>query len=127
MTSEFLAYIVWMCTSYLPHKYLRAGGTVGLWAYAPSPLLDPILEQPEMKHFPSKVFLTTETQQAVLSIYALSFYRSQNVLCRSKFSVSVQKFIYILCQSQTFCARPKDDLHSVKLFFVLAQKFLKRH
>ena len=68
VTSEFLAYIVWMCTSYLPHKYLRAGGTVGLWAYAPSPLLDPILEQPEMKHFPSKVFLTTETQQAVLSI-----------------------------------------------------------
>ena len=49
------------------HNYLRAGGTVGLWAYAPS-LLDPILEQPEMKHFPSKVFLTTETQQAVLSI-----------------------------------------------------------
>ena len=38
-----------------------------------------------------------------------------------------QKFIYILCQSQTFCARQKDDLHSVKLVFVPAQKFLKRH
>ena len=63
----------------------------------------------------------------IVSSYALSFYRSQNVLCWSKFFVSDQKFIYILCQSQTFCARPKDDLHSVKLVFVLAQKFLKRH
>ena len=27
---------------------------------------------------------------------------------------------------QTFCARQKDDLHSVKLVFVAAQKFLKR-
>ena len=36
-----------------------------------------------------------------------------------------QKFIYILWQSQTFCARQKDDLHSVKLFFVRAQKFLE--
>ena len=60
-------------------------------------------------------------------INALSFYRSQNVLCQSKFFVSDQKFIYILCQSQTFCARQKDDLQSVKLVFVPAQKFLKRH
>ena len=43
--------------------------------------------------------------------YALPFYRSQNVLW----------------QSQTFCARQKDDFHSVKLVFVPAQKFLKRH
>ena len=28
---------------------------------------------------------------------------------------------------QIFCARQKDDLHSVKLVFVPAQKFLKRH
>ena len=41
------------------------------------------------------------------SKYALSFYRSQNVLGRSKFFVPDQKFIYILCQSQTFCARQK--------------------
>ena len=33
-----------------------------------------------------------------------------------------QKFIYILWQSQTFCARQKDDLHSEKLVFVPAQK-----
>jgi hypothetical protein len=58
---------------------------------------------------------------------ALSFYRSQNVLCQSKVFVSDQKFIYILCQSQTFFARQKNDLHSVKLVFVPAQKFLKRH
>ena len=58
---------------------------------------------------------------------ALSFYRSQNVLCWSKFFESAQKFIYILCQSQTFCARQKNDLHSAKLSFVPAQKFSKRH
>ena len=59
--------------------------------------------------------------------YALSFYRSQNVLCWSKFFVPEQKFIYILWQPQIFCARQKDDLHSVKLVFVPAQNFLKRH
>jgi hypothetical protein len=45
-------------------------------------------------------------------------------LCQSKFFVSDQKFIYILCQSQTFCARQKDDLHLVKLVFVPAQNIL---
>ena len=58
---------------------------------------------------------------------ALSFYMSQNVLGWSKFFVPDQKFIYILWQSQTFCARQKDDLHSEKLFFVPAQNCLKRH
>ena len=33
-----------------------------------------------------------------------------------------QKFIYILWQSQTFCAKQKDDLHSVKLFFCAGSK-----
>ena len=61
----------------------------------------------------------------VLKIYALSFYRSQNVLCCSKFFEPAQKFIYTLCQLQTFCARQKDDLHSVKLVFVPAQNVLK--
>ena len=42
--------------------------------------------------------------------------------CPSKY-----RFQNILCQSQTFCATPKDDLHSVNLFSVLAQKYLKRH
>ena len=56
---------------------------------------------------------------------ALSFYRFQNVLCRSKFFVPDQNFIYILWQSQTFCARQKEDLHSVKLVFVPAQKVLE--
>ena len=45
----------------------------------------------------------------------------------SKFFVPDQRFIYILWQSQTFCARQKDDLHSVKFVFVPAQKFLMRH
>ena len=55
--------------------------------------------------------------------YALSFYRSQNVLCWSKFFEPDQKFIYVLCQSQTFCARTNDDLHTAKLFFVSVQNF----
>jgi hypothetical protein len=42
----------------------------------------------------------------------------------SKFFVPDQRFIYILWQSQKFCARQKDGLHSVRLFFVLAQKCL---
>ena len=36
-----------------------------------------------------------------------------------------QKFIYILWQSQTFCASQKDDLHSVKLVFVPALNAVK--
>ena len=60
-------------------------------------------------------------------INALSFYRFQNVLGWSNFFVPDQTFIYILRQLQTFCARQKDDLHSVKLVYVPAQKFLKRH
>ena len=35
-----------------------------------------------------------------------------------------------LCQIKnlfTYCARQKDNLHSVKLFFVPAQKFLMKH
>ena len=43
-------------------------------------------------------------------------------LCWSKFFVPDQKCIYILWQSQKFCARPKDDLHSVKLFFCAGTK-----
>ena len=45
----------------------------------------------------------------------------------SKCFVPVQKFVYLLSQSKTFCATPKDDFYSVNLVFVLAQKFLKRH
>ena len=55
-------------------------------------------------------------------INALSFYRSQYVLCRFKFFVPDQKFIYILWQSQTFRARLNDDLHSVKLVFCAGTK-----
>ena len=38
----------------------------------------------------------------------------------------IRKNIYNLCQSQTFCATPKDDFHSINLVSVPAQKFLKR-
>ena len=33
-----------------------------------------------------------------------------------------QKFNYILWQSQTFCARQKDDLNSVKIVFCAGTK-----
>ena len=56
---------------------------------------------------------------------ALSFYRTQNVLGWSKIFVPNQKFIYILWQSQTFCARQKDDLHSIKLVFEEALNAVK--
>ena len=80
------------------------------------------------KHFQliSNHLLHTHWSCSVGTYNALSFYRSQNVLGWSKFFVPDQKIIYILWQSQTFCARQKDDLHSVKLVFVSAQIFLKR-
>ena len=67
------------------------------------------------------------SDQKMIFTHALSFYRSQNVFGWSKYFVPDQKFIYILRQSQIYCARQKDDLHSVKLVFVPAQKFCKRH
>ena len=38
-----------------------------------------------------------------------------------QFFVAYQKLIYILCQSQTFCARPKDNFHVVNSCLVLLQ------
>jgi len=45
--------------------------------------------------------------------------------CRSTFFVSDQKFFHKLCKSQTFCARQKDDLHSVKIVFCTSTKVFK--
>ena len=47
------------------------------------------------------------------------FWAYPHFLCQTK-----KLFTYILWQSQTFCTRQKDDLHSVKFVFVQAQKFL---
>ena len=77
--------------------------------------------------FPFSLCVCVRMVQVHILSNALSFYRSQNILGWSKFFVTDQKFIYIFWQSQTFCARQKDDLHSVKLVFVPAQKFLMRH
>ena len=46
-------------------------------------------------------------------------------MCQSKFFEPPQNSIYILCHSQTFCARQKDDLHSVVLVFEEALKVVK--
>ena len=56
-------------------------------------------------------------------VWHKKFGPAQNILG----PVKGQGISYKLWQSQTFCARQKDDLHSVKLIFVPAQKFLKRH
>ena len=44
-----------------------------------------------------------------LPTYALSFYRFQKILGWSKFFVPNLRLIYMLCKSQTFCARPIDE------------------
>ena len=49
------------------------------------------------------------------------FWAGPNFLCQTK-----NLFTYYGSHKQ-FCARQKDDLHSVKLFLVPAHKFLKRH
>ena len=57
--------------------------------------------------------------------YALSFYRSQNVLCRSKFFQSAQKFYYIQCLFQNFCVGTKINYTECKSSFCLAQNILR--
>ena len=46
----------------------------------------------------------------IRATYALSFYRSQNGLCISKFVLD-QKFIYILCQTKRWFAFSKTGAH----------------
>ena len=58
----------------------------------------------------------------IMNTYALSFYRSQNILAWSNFFVPYQKLIYILPMSQTFFPRPKDDLRLVNSVLVPEQK-----
>ena len=45
------------------------------------------------------------------------FWACPNFLCQTK------NHIYILSQSQTFCARQKDDLHSVNWFLCVTKGF----
>ena len=61
----------------------------------------------------------------VMFVFALKLFKlgcrySNEVLNREALSRSQH-------QTQTFCARQKDDLRSLKLVFVPEQKFLKRH
>ena len=46
-----------------------------------------------------------------------TFWAGPNFLCQTK-----NLFRYVLCQSQKFCARQKDDLYSVKLAFCAGTK-----
>ena len=71
------------------------------------------------KIFWGRTFFVRDWGQKTSLTNALSFYRSQKVLYWSKFFEPAQKLIYVLCQSQTFCARQKDYLHSVRLVFAV--------
>ena len=61
------------------------------------------------------------------SIYASSFYRSQNVLCRSKFFQPAQKFDCIQCLFKNFCAGTKTNFTECKSSFCLAQNVCDCH
>ena len=54
--------------------------------------------------------------------YALSFYRSQNVLCLSKQFGPHQKLNCILCCSKLFCASTKNEFTELKSSFGQEQK-----
>ena len=61
-------------------------------------------------------------------IYALSFYRSQNVLCcRYKFFEPVQIFDCIYNLFKTFCANTKTNFTECKSSFCLAQNICDCH
>ena len=53
--------------------------------------------------------------------YALSFYRSQNVLCQSKCFAPFQKFDCIQCLFKNICASTKTCFTECKSSFFLAQ------
>ena len=62
--------------------------------------------------YTSNVILKKVIKEILVKIesFALSFYRSQNILGWSKLFVPYQKLNYILRLSQTFCPRPRDTL-----------------
>ena len=66
-------------------------------------------------------------QQLCYVTYALSFYRSQNVLCQSKFFEPAQKFDCIQCLFKNFCAGTKTNFTECKASFCLAQNFCDCH
>ena len=59
--------------------------------------------------------------------FALSFCRSQNVLCRSKFFVPAQKFDCAQCLFKNFCAGTKINFAECKSSFCLAQNVCDCH
>ena len=63
------------------------------------------------------------SQEGQIMYTTLSFYRLQNVLGWSKYFVTDQKLIYILCQSQTFCARLKDNFHICLVLLQVPKNF----
>ena len=59
--------------------------------------------------------------------YALSFYKSQNVLCQSKFFEPAQKFDCIQCLFKNFCVGTKTNFTECKSSFCLAQNSCNWH
>ena len=83
-----------------------------------------------MKEFPVH-FPVTFPSSFLLLVFisglsnALAFYRSQKILDWSKLAPNFLyqlKLIYVLCKSQTFCARPKYEFHSVNSVYCAGTK-----
>ena len=61
------------------------------------------------------------------STYALSFYKSQNVLCLSKLFEQAQKFECIKCLFKNYCASTETNFTERKSSFCQAQIFCDCH
>ena len=75
----------------------------------------------KVQHCPPFISCTLKLQAEALCTIALSFYRSQNVLCRSKIFEPAQKFECIQCLFKNFCAGTKTNFTECKSSFCLAQ------
>ena len=81
-----------------------------------------------LKHYPNmvkiRVLIRVSTNS---STNALSFYRSQIVLCWTKYFVPAQKFDCIQCLFKNFCAGTKTNFTECKSSFCLAQNVCDCH
>ena len=81
----------------------------------------------KVQHCPPFISCTLKLQAEALCTIALSFYRSQNVLCRSKIFEPAQKFECIQCLFKNVCAGTKTNFTECKSSFRLAQNVCDCH
>ena len=70
---------------------------------------------------------TLDQPEIIFELYALSFYRSQNVLCRYKFFEPAQKYDWTYYLFKNFCAGTKNNFTECKSSFCLAQNLCDCH